>query len=91
MKFGILRDKFKLKKFQSLYFAFEYWFRDIKGSIEGTHGIQADLDLHSPQNNSLVTNDRIKGQISVTQWLRLVMLESKLSSLSRCLSLFTDI
>ena len=30
MKFGILRDKFKLKKFQSLYFVFEYWFRDIK-------------------------------------------------------------
>ena len=31
MKFGILRDKFKLKKLQSLYFVFEYWFRDIKG------------------------------------------------------------
>ena len=29
MKFGILTDKFKLKKFQSLYFVFEYWFRDI--------------------------------------------------------------
>ena len=27
MKFGTLRDKFKLKKFQSLYFVFEYWFR----------------------------------------------------------------
>ena len=25
MKFGILRDKFKLKKFQSLYFVSEYW------------------------------------------------------------------
>ena len=31
MKFGILKDKFKLKKIQSLYFVFEYWFRDIKG------------------------------------------------------------
>ena len=31
MKFGILRDKFKLIKFQSLYFVFDYWFRDIKG------------------------------------------------------------
>ena len=31
MTFGILRDKFKLKKFQSLYFVFEYWFGDIKG------------------------------------------------------------
>ena len=30
MKFGILRDKFKLKKFQSLYFVFEYWFRNIR-------------------------------------------------------------
>ena len=26
-----LRDTFKLKKFQNLYFVFEYWFRDIKG------------------------------------------------------------
>ena len=31
MKFCKLRDKFKQKKFQSLYFVFEYWFRDIKG------------------------------------------------------------
>ena len=30
IKFSILRDKFKLKKFQSLYLLFEYWFRDIK-------------------------------------------------------------
>ena len=49
MKFGILRDKFKLKKFQSLYFVFEYWFRDIKSLIEGTHGISKLKLNFSPQ------------------------------------------
>ena len=39
MKLGILGDKFKLKQLQGLYFVFEHWFRDIKGQIEGTHGI----------------------------------------------------
>ena len=46
MKFGILRDKFKLKKFLRLYFVFEYWFRDIKGLIEGDpwdFGIEIEL------------------------------------------------
>ena len=45
MKFGILRDKFKLKKFPSLSFVFEYRLEILWAKLKGPMGFENEIEL----------------------------------------------
>ena len=54
MKFGVLRDKFKLKKFQSLYLHFNIGLGILRAKLKGTcssiSGVSAVCSGHGPNS-----------------------------------------